>query len=58
MRFCEHGGEVLGSVHCENLKDLHLSAAQDELCCIELLKIQGKRRIMKIRHRISLSSGQ
>ena len=58
VRFCEHSGEALGCVHCENLEAGHLSAAQKELCYIELLKLKGKRWLMQIRHRISLLSGQ
>ena len=56
VRFCEHGGEALGSVHCDNLEGGRLSAAEEELYCIELHKLKGKRRLMKIRHRISLFS--
>jgi hypothetical protein len=39
VRFCEHVGEAVGCVHCENLEVGHLSAAQKELCYVELLKL-------------------
>ena len=42
VRFCEHDGEVLGSVHCANLEVRRLLAVQKELRCIELFKLLRK----------------